>query len=171
MPRKGPSDVGASSAVARARAKSRSSTQTGSTPDTVTEPTAGSELGVEVDVSADIDGGPAAEDLIDVEGEVEEITMDVEETAASSDRGAQEIIWDEEQSPALRQVRKDAERTASVDSVRAYLNQIGKIALLNAQEEVELAKRIEAGLYAAERLHRAEDGTEQLRPGPAAHCA
>ena len=37
--------------------------------------------------------------------------------------------------------------TASADSVRAYLKQIGKVALLNAEEEVDLAKRIEAGLY------------------------
>ena len=46
--------------------------------------------------------------------------------------------------------------------MRAYLKQIGKVALLNAEQEVELAKRIEAGLYAAERLRRAEDGTDQL---------
>jgi len=32
--------------------------------------------------------------------------------------------------------------TASADSVRAYLKQIGKVALLNAEEEVDLAKRI-----------------------------
>ena len=61
-------------------------------------------------------------------------------------------MWDEEESEALRQARKDAELTASADSVRAYLKQIGKVALLNAEEEVDLAKRIEAGLYAAERL-------------------
>jgi RNA polymerase primary sigma factor len=46
--------------------------------------------------------------------------------------------------------------------VRAYLKQIGKVALLTAQEEVELAKRIEAGLYAAERLRRAEEMAEKL---------
>jgi len=62
------------------------------------------------------------------------------------------FIWDEEESEALRQARKDAELTTSADSVRAYLKQIGKVALLNAEQEVELAKRIEAGLYAAERL-------------------
>ncbi|MGH3570583.1 MAG: RNA polymerase sigma factor [Pseudonocardiaceae bacterium] len=72
--------------------------------------------------------------------------------------------WDEEESQALRQARKDAELTASADSVRTYLKQIGKIALLNAQQEVELAKRIEAGLYAAERLHRAEEMTEKVSP-------
>ena len=43
------------------------------------------------------------------------------------------------------QARKDAELTASADSVRAYLKQIGKVALLNAEEEVELASGIEAG--------------------------
>ncbi|HEY4605287.1 MAG TPA: sigma-70 factor domain-containing protein, partial [Blastococcus sp.] len=65
-----------------------------------------------------------------------------EETAEGGD-----FEWDdEEESEALRQARKDAELTASADSVRAYLKQIGKVALLNAEEEVDLAKRIEAGL-------------------------
>ncbi len=74
-----------------------------------------------------------------------------------------ELVWDEE-SEALRQARKDAELITSADSVRAYLKQIGKIALLNAEEEVELATRIEAGLYAAERVRRAEDIGEKLPP-------
>ena len=80
------------------------------------------------------------------------------------DPGAEDFVWDEEESEALRQARKDAELTASADSVRAYLKQIGKVALLNAEEEVELAKRIEAGLYAAERVRRTEDATEKLSP-------
>lgn len=37
---------------------------------------------------------------------------------------------------------------ATADPVKDYLKQIGKVALLNAEEEVELAKRIEAGLFA-----------------------
>ena len=37
---------------------------------------------------------------------------------------------------------------ATADPVKDYLKQIGKVALLNAAQEVELAKRIEAGLYA-----------------------
>ena len=74
-----------------------------------------------------------------------------------------EFTWDdEEESEALRQARKDAEMTASADSVRAYLKQIGKVALLNAEEEVDLAKRIEAGLYAAERLRAADEANEKL---------
>ncbi len=83
---------------------------------------------------------------------------------AEADEGADspEFTWDEEESEALRQARKDAEMTASADSVRAYLKQIGKVALLNAEEEVDLAKRIEAGLYAAERLRQADEAKEKL---------
>ena len=46
---------------------------------------------------------------------------------------------------------------ATADPVKDYLKQIGKVALLNAEQEVELAKRIEAGLFAEERLKN-EDG-------------
>ncbi len=41
---------------------------------------------------------------------------------------------------------------ATADPVKDYLKQIGKVALLNAVMEVELAKRIEAGLFAEERM-------------------
>src|SRR5262249_53907960 len=39
---------------------------------------------------------------------------------------------------------------ATADPVKDYLKQIGKVPLLNAEQEVELAKRIEAGLFAEE---------------------
>ncbi|WP_343601958.1 RNA polymerase sigma factor [Mycobacterium sp.] len=80
-------------------------------------------------------------------------TIDDEEEIAEpseKDKASGDFVWDEDESEALRQARKDAELTASADSVRAYLKQIGKVALLNAEEEVELAKRIEAGLYASQ---------------------
>jgi len=76
---------------------------------------------------------------------------------------SEEFTWDdEEESEALKQARKDAELTASADSVRAYLKQIGKVALLNAEEEVDLAKRIEAGLYSSERMRQFEEAGERL---------
>ena len=79
--------------------------------------------------------------------------------------GGTDFEWDdEEESEALRQARKDAELTASADSVRAYLKQIGKVALLNAEEEVDLAKRIEAGLYGSERLRQVEEEGQKLSP-------
>ena len=83
-----------------------------------------------------------------------------------SDRVEQsgDFDWDEEELEAVRQGRKAVDRTPSTDSVRVYLTQIGKTALLNAEQEVDLAKRIEAGLFAAERVHRAEDATDKLAP-------
>ena len=41
---------------------------------------------------------------------------------------------------------------ATADPVKDYLKQIGKVRLLNAEQEVELAKRIEAGLFAEQKL-------------------
>jgi RNA polymerase primary sigma factor len=117
---------------------------------------------VEGEETTDIEGGPAAEDLAEVE--VEEVAAGVEESEAPSGPGAEDFVWDEEESQALRQARKDAELTVSVDSVRAYLKQIGKVALLTAEQEVALATRIEAGLYGGERLRRAEDSTDELSP-------
>ncbi len=46
---------------------------------------------------------------------------------------------------------------ATADPVKDYLKQIGKVALLNAEQEVDLALRIEAGLFADEKL-AADDG-------------
>ena len=90
--------------------------------------------------------------------------VDEEEIAEPSekDKASGDFVWDEDESEALRQARKDAELTASADSVRAYLKQIGKVALLNAEEEVELAKRIEAGLYATQLMAELTDRGEKL---------
>jgi RNA polymerase primary sigma factor len=49
---------------------------------------------------------------------------------------------------------------ATADPVKDYLKQIGKVPLLNAEQEVELAKRIEAGLFAEEKLAEGMDGLE-----------
>jgi RNA polymerase primary sigma factor len=81
---------------------------------------------------------------------------------SEKDKASGDFVWDEEESEALRQARKDAELTASADSVRAYLKQIGKVALLNAEEEVELAKRIEAGLYATQLVTEIAEKGEKL---------
>jgi len=119
----------------------------------------------EADAEAGLDAEPAD---IPADLELEEIPIDVEADAETEDAAeppeadAAEFTWDEEESEALRQARKDAEMTASADSVRAYLKQIGKVALLNAEEEVDLAKRIEAGLYAAERLRQLELAGDKL---------
>jgi RNA polymerase primary sigma factor len=50
---------------------------------------------------------------------------------------------------------------ATADPVKDYLRQIGKVPLLNAEQEVELAKRIEAGLFAVEKLAQAAGALPQ----------
>ena len=50
---------------------------------------------------------------------------------------------------------------ATADPVKDYLKQIGKVALLNAEQEVELAKRIEAGLFADEKRN---DDKVKIKP-------
>ena len=120
----------------------------------------------EADTADEADTAEEADDADDEDDEVDSgpvvRTTITRSTAAPQKSG--DFVWDEEESEALRQARKDAELTASADSVRAYLKQIGKVALLNAEEEVELAKRIEAGLYAAERLRRAIEAGEKVSP-------
>jgi RNA polymerase primary sigma factor len=108
---------------------------------------------------ADLDPEALAAELEDVV--VEEPTPELAEAAQADAQADDDFDWDDEESEALKQARRDAELTASADSVRAYLKQIGKVPLLNAEQEVELAKRIEAGLYAAERLRAVEEGEEK----------
>ncbi|HZM74635.1 MAG TPA: RNA polymerase sigma factor [Candidatus Limnocylindrales bacterium] len=110
------------------------------------------------------EGEEPAEVEIDVEdlaAELEDVVVDesaeLAQAAEADAEAADDFEWDAEESEALKQARKDAELTASADSVRAYLKQIGKVPLLNAEQEVELAKRIEAGLYASERLRIADE--------------
>ncbi|TNL99452.1 RNA polymerase sigma factor [Corynebacterium tapiri] len=102
-------------------------------------------MDIDEDDDLDVDDDESDLDVDEDEDEDDEESEDEEDESGSS-------VWDEDESAALRQARKDAQLTASADSVRAYLKQIGKVALLNAEEEVSLAKRIEAGLYAQHRL-------------------
>ncbi|MBB0967581.1 RNA polymerase sigma factor [Dietzia aerolata] len=113
-----------------------------------------------------LDAEPDTAELEDVEVEDveddEEADEETKEEPSAKDKASGDFVWDEEESEALRQARKDAELTASADSVRAYLKQIGKVALLNAEEEVELAKRIEAGLYSTWFMAQVAERGEKL---------
>jgi RNA polymerase primary sigma factor len=73
--------------------------------------------------------------------------------AAEAPEGVEEtgfVITDDDDDAPAQQV---ATAGATADPVKDYLKQIGKVALLNAEQEVELAKRIEAGLFAEEKLN------------------
>jgi RNA polymerase primary sigma factor len=96
------------------------------------------------DADADADAGPAAQPAsADAPAQPE--------GKAPGEGGDDEIFVfgdDDDDLPAAQV----AVAGATADPVKDYLKQIGKVPLLNAEQEVELAKRIEAGLFAEEKL-------------------
>jgi RNA polymerase primary sigma factor len=71
------------------------------------------------------------------------------------------MVDDEDEVP----VYSSAITGATADPVKDYLKQIGKVALLNAAEEVELAMRIEAGLFAEDKLSQMTDAEKKSALG------
>jgi RNA polymerase primary sigma factor len=71
------------------------------------------------------------------------------------------LVDDEDEVP----VYSSAITGATADPVKDYLKQIGKVALLNAAEEVELAMRIEAGLFAEDKLSQMNDAERRSSLG------
>ncbi|MDJ0459798.1 RNA polymerase sigma factor [Arthrobacter sp. NQ7] len=74
--------------------------------------------------------------------------------AAGSGKGFVYSDADDDDAP----VQQVMSAGATADPVKDYLKQIGKVALLNAEQEVDLALRIEAGLFAEEKI-AADDGS------------
>ena len=88
-------------------------------------------------------------------GELERMRREEAERAAAKKAGKRSKERDKDGSftvsdsdDADEPAQKVVTAGATADPVKDYLKQIGKVALLNALQEVELAKRIEAGLYA-----------------------
>ncbi|MBX6383992.1 MAG: RNA polymerase sigma factor [Microbispora sp.] len=118
----------------------------------------------DIDLEADVD-------LEDFDLDVDDVEIDAEVDADDADADADDA--DEPKSEALSQTEDEvliltdddddapvaqvAAAGATADPVKDYLKQIGKVPLLNAEQEVELAKRIEAGLFAEEQLAQEGD--------------
>jgi RNA polymerase primary sigma factor len=99
------------------------------------------------ELEADLEAG-LAEDLAAVEAE--DSDKETTDGAASAEGDEAFVISDVDDTDEPIQTVTVAGATA--DPVKDYLKQIGKVSLLNAEQEVELAKRIEAGLFAEEML-------------------
>jgi len=130
---------------------------------------------VDEDVEVEIDDEAVVVEEVEAEAEAEETVEDAEETedseegdetaakpaseAGDDDTGFVYSDADDDDAPAQQVVTAGA----TADPVKDYLKQIGKVALLNAEQEVELAKRIEAGLFAEERLNSGTTMEPKLR--------
>jgi len=115
--------------------------------------------------------GMDAEDEVELDDEVDDLPIDVivAEAATAVDLTAEEethlddeeepkedhpegvLVFDDKKEDDIP-VQTISITGATADPVKDYLKQIGKVALLNAELEVDLAKRIEAGLFAEEKL-------------------
>ncbi|MCU1419530.1 MAG: polymerase subunit sigma [Mycetocola sp.] len=95
--------------------------------------------------------------------EAEEARKKKAEEAEALPQGALvlSLVDDEDEVP----VYSSAITGATADPVKDYLKQIGKVALLNAAEEVELAMRIEAGLFAEDKLSQMDDTEKRTQLG------
>ena len=118
-------------------------------PEEVVEEEVAEELGVEESESDDA-VPPEDEVLVEVADDEGEDGAAAAPAAAEEDEdtGFTYSDADDDDAPAQQVVTAGA----TADPVKDYLKQIGKVALLNAEQEVELAKRIEAGLFAEEKL-------------------
>ena len=117
------------------------------------------------DLEADADD----EEVTDAEEEAEEEDPKVAEGAALRERtnagihvkGGFVVSDSDETDEPVQQVTVAG---ATADPVKDYLKQIGKVSLLNAAQEVDLARRIEAGLYAEYKLkNQADEMTSRER--------
>jgi len=114
-----------------------------------------------VEADDDTEAVEPVEEADDTEEEAPAAVADATTVAAAPKPGDEPV--DEETGYVLRDDDDDdapAQQVvtagATADPVKDYLKQIGKVALLNAEQEVELAKRIEAGLFAEEKLNSGE---------------
>ncbi|MFF8909770.1 RNA polymerase sigma factor [Streptomyces olivaceoviridis] len=94
-----------------------------------------------------------------LEDEVLEDTKVADEPEGAESAGFVLSDEDEDDAPA----QQVAAAGATADPVKDYLKQIGKVPLLNAEQEVELAKRIEAGLFAEDKLANADKLAPKLK--------
>jgi RNA polymerase primary sigma factor len=111
-------------------------------------------------------GGADTDDEDEVEEDLDDIILEgpdavddgeinaAKDASASTGKGFVYSDADDDDAP----VQQVMSAGATADPVKDYLKQIGKVALLNAEQEVDLALRIEAGLFAEEKIN-ADDGT------------
>ncbi len=180
--------------TAKAGAKPRGTAKAGSAADDEEEiePEELDDIEVEAEVAAEVEVDVAAveADVAEVEGDTTETAATTDTGGETADAASDTVADveaetdDEETKPVMVEphptgalvlravddedevpVYSSAITGATADPVKDYLKQIGKVALLNAAEEVELAMRIEAGLFAEEKLSHMSDSEKRSQLG------
>ena len=160
-----------STPVAEAKPKKRASAKAGDSEDDADL----EDAVVEIDETDEVE--VEVEETVEVKAETDETETDSDADNDSGDDDDEKSSSSDEPLPTgalvLRAVDEDddipvysaAITGATADPVKDYLKQIGKVALLNAAEEVELAMRIEAGLFAEEKLSHMTDAEKRSQLG------
>lgn len=116
---------------------------------------------VDLDKAADLEAELEAELEADLANLATDEDSDEEARPENIEESAEFVISDVDDTDEPVQTVTVAGATA--DPVKDYLKQIGKVPLLNAEQEVELAKRIEAGLFAEEVLNETKKLDKKAR--------
>ncbi|MFI0777226.1 RNA polymerase sigma factor [Streptomyces sp. NPDC021212] len=103
------------------------------------------------------------DEILEAEDVIEEVPAGkpAPEGAEPEPENAGFVLSDDDEDDAPAQ--QVAAAGATADPVKDYLKQIGKVPLLNAEQEVELAKRIEAGLFAEDKLANSDKLAPKLK--------
>jgi RNA polymerase primary sigma factor len=151
-PSKTAASVSSTSAKSASKKVSALKASASDSPDS--EPSDIDEIGI-VDVEADVVAEKLGAEVIlalaeaGADDDTEETDEEEEEPPQVLPQGALVLSsTDDDDAPII----SNTITGATADPVKDYLKQIGKVALLNAEQEVELAMRIEAGLFAEEKL-------------------
>ncbi|HYG92792.1 MAG TPA: RNA polymerase sigma factor [Nocardioides sp.] len=159
-PAKKAAEAPAKKAAAKKAAPTKKGAKAG--PETAADPSAEALEPVDlVDLETPAVGPDGKKILPDLPDEQFEKDVKADPTIEEDEKNASFIVSsaDETDEPAQQVMVAGA----TADPVKDYLKQIGKVPLLNAEMEVELAKRIEAGLFAEEKLGKGGRMSEKLQ--------
>jgi RNA polymerase primary sigma factor len=105
--------------------------------------------------------GPGEDEAVEAEDLLEDAAPGKGDEETEKPESESFVLSDDDEDDAPAQ--QVAVAGATADPVKDYLKQIGKVPLLNAEQEVELAKRIEAGLFAEDKLAAADKLAPKLK--------
>jgi RNA polymerase primary sigma factor len=119
-----------------------------------------SKIPVGIDLADALEVPPIGDGTVMVDAQGKKILPDIPDEEFEKDLATDPTLKEDEQSSFTISAADESDEPvqqvmvagATADPVKDYLKQIGKVSLLTAGQEVELAKRIEAGLFAEEKL-------------------